>query len=77
MRVGAGRDKEERVLIFFRRRAVTPEIARAMAEVRGLLGVSVDAPELPKRTFSFLLILFSLADTGGKESLPLVTIPAG
>lgn len=30
-----------------------------------------------KRTFTFLIVLFSLADTGGKESLPLVTIPAG
>lgn len=30
-----------------------------------------------KRTFAFLMILFSLTETGGKESLPLVTIPAG
>ncbi len=30
-----------------------------------------------KRTFSFLMILFSLTETGGKEGLPLVTIPAG
>ena len=32
---------------------------------------------LSKRTFSFLMILFSLTETGGKEGLPLVTIPAG
>ncbi len=30
-----------------------------------------------KRTFSFLMVLFSLTETGGKEGLPLVTIPAG
>jgi len=30
-----------------------------------------------KRTFAFLMILFSLTETGGQEGLPLVTIPAG
>jgi len=30
-----------------------------------------------KRTFTFLMILFSVTETGGKEGLPLVTIPAG
>ncbi len=30
-----------------------------------------------KRTFTFLMILFSLTETGGDRSLPLVTIPAG
>lgn len=30
-----------------------------------------------KRTFAFLMILFSLTETGAKEGLPLVTIPAG
>ncbi len=30
-----------------------------------------------KRTFSFLMILFSLTESGGKEGLPMVTIPAG
>ncbi len=29
-----------------------------------------------KRTFTFLMILFSLTETGGREGLPLVTIPA-
>jgi len=29
-----------------------------------------------KRTFAFLMILFSLMEAGGKEGLPLVTIPA-
>jgi hypothetical protein len=30
-----------------------------------------------KRTFTFLMVLFSLGETGGREGLPLVTIPAG
>ena len=30
-----------------------------------------------KNTFACLMILFSLTETGGKEGLPLVTIPAG
>ena len=32
---------------------------------------------ISKRTFTFLMILFSVTETGGKEGLPLVTIPAG
>jgi len=30
-----------------------------------------------KRSFAFLMILFSLTETGGSELLPVVTIPAG
>jgi len=30
-----------------------------------------------KRSFAFLMILFSMTESGGKEGLPLVTIPAG
>jgi len=29
-----------------------------------------------KRAFAFMIMLFSLAETGEKESLPLITIPA-
>lgn len=29
-----------------------------------------------KRTFSFMMLLFTLADTGERENLPLITIPA-
>jgi hypothetical protein len=30
-----------------------------------------------KRTFAFIMLLFSLTETGGSEGLPMVTIPAG
>jgi hypothetical protein len=30
-----------------------------------------------KRAFAFLMILFSLTESGGQRELPLVTIPAG
>jgi len=30
-----------------------------------------------KRVFTFLMILFSLTESGGKQGLPLVTIPSG
>jgi hypothetical protein len=29
-----------------------------------------------KRTFAFMMMLFTLSDSGGKENLPLITIPA-
>jgi hypothetical protein len=32
---------------------------------------------LSKRTMAYLLVLLALADTGAKENLPVVTIPAG
>jgi hypothetical protein len=30
-----------------------------------------------KRSFAYLMLIFSLTESGGKEGLPLVTIPAG
>jgi hypothetical protein len=38
----------------------------------------IDHDDLPsKMTFTFLMILFSVTESGGKEGLPLVTIPTG
>jgi hypothetical protein len=36
-----------------------------------------DRDLISKRTFTFMMILFSLMETGGTEGLPIVTIPAG
>jgi hypothetical protein len=36
-----------------------------------------DRDFISKRTLTFLMILFSLGETGDKQGLPLVTIPAG
>lgn len=36
-----------------------------------------DRDFLSKRMFSFLLFLFTLAETGGEEKAPIITIPAG
>jgi len=36
-----------------------------------------DRDLISKRTFTFLMVLFSVTETGGREGLPLVTIPAG
>jgi len=36
-----------------------------------------DRDLMSKRTFAFLMILFSMMETGGTEGLPVVTIPAG
>lgn len=38
----------------------------------------IDDRDLPsKRIFSFLMFMFTLVETGGKEGAPIVTIPAG
>ncbi len=38
----------------------------------------IDDRDLPsKRMFSFLMFIFTLVETGGKEGAPIVTIPAG
>ena len=35
-----------------------------------------DRDLVSKRTFSFMMLLFTLSDTGERENLPLITIPA-
>jgi hypothetical protein len=38
----------------------------------------IDDKDLPsKQLFSFLMFIFTLTETGGKEGAPIVTIPAG
>jgi len=35
-----------------------------------------DRDQKTKRAFAFMMFLFTLADTGERENLPLITIPA-
>jgi hypothetical protein len=38
----------------------------------------IDNRDYPsKRLFSFIMFIFALTETGGKEGAPIVTIPAG
>jgi hypothetical protein len=54
-----------------------PEDAFVRVEYRDRWFWIDDRDFASKRVFSFLMLLFSLTETGGRESLPLVTIPAG
>jgi hypothetical protein len=38
---------------------------------------SDDRDQRSKAIFSFLIFMFALMETGGKEGVPIVTIPAG
>jgi hypothetical protein len=54
-----------------------PDDAYAAAQYRGHW-FWIDDRDVPsKRLFSFLMMLFSLAETGGHPNLPVLTIPAG
>lgn len=54
-----------------------PENAFVMAKYRDYWFWIDDRDLFSKRTFTFAMLLFSLTETGGKEALPLVTIPTG
>jgi hypothetical protein len=57
--------------------AEVPGDASAAAQYRGQW-FWIDDRDIPsKRVFGFLTLLFSLAETGGNPSLPVLTIPAG
>ncbi len=53
-----------------------PKDAFVAAQFRGHWFWVDDRDLASKRCFSFMMLLFTLADTGEKESLPLITIPA-
>lgn len=54
-----------------------PENAFSAVHYRDYWFYVDDRDLISKRTFAFLMILFSMMETGGTEGLPLVTIPAG
>jgi hypothetical protein len=56
--------------------AVRPNDAFAAVRYRGHW-FAIDDHDMPsKRLFTFLMFLFTLVETGGKEGAPVVTIPA-
>jgi hypothetical protein len=72
-------DKEgnDRKLINIKHSAEKPEYAFTSIKYRDTWFWIDDRDFKSKRTFAFLMIIFSLTETGGSEGLPLVTIPAG
>ena len=73
--VGAKQDIQP--LIRIKSSAEKPEYAFTAVKYRNQWYWIDDRDYRSKRTFAFLMILFSLTETGGREGLPLVTIPAG
>ncbi len=63
-------------LIEIRHSKEPPESAFTAVKYRDYWFWIDDRDFASKRTFAFLMILFSLTETGAKEGLPLVTIPA-
>jgi hypothetical protein len=54
-----------------------PDDAFSAVKYRGYWFWIDDRDFSSKRTLAYLMLLFSLTESGGKEGLPLVTIPAG
>ena len=73
----AGSDAENRKLMKIQHSKERPENAFSAVKYRDYWYWVDDRDFRSKRTFAFLMILFSLTETGGKEGLPLVTIPSG
>ncbi len=72
---GEGRDDQR--LIHIRSAAEKPDNAFTTVRYKDHWFWIDDRDFKSKRTFSFLMILFSLTESGGKEGLPMVTIPTG
>jgi hypothetical protein len=72
----AGPEGPLRPLIQIGSAAARPHDAFAAARYRGYW-FAIDDQDMPsKRLFTFLMFLFTLVETGGKEGAPIVTIPA-
>ena len=70
-------DSRRRRLISIRHSVDKPDYAFTAVKYRDHWFWIDDRDFASKRTFAFLMILFSLTESGGREGLPLVTIPAG
>ncbi len=71
------RSDDDNYLIRVNHSKENPENAFVSVKYRDYWFYIDDRDLISKRTFTFLMILFSVTETGGKEGLPLVTIPAG
>ena len=63
-------------LVQIRSAAMKPSDAFVAIHYRGHWFYIDDRDLKSKRVFSFMMMLFTLADTGERENLPLITIPA-
>jgi len=72
-----GEIPEKRRLITISHSKTRPDEAFAAVKYKEYWFYIDDRDFKSKQTFAFLMILFSLNETGGRGSLPLVTIPAG
>jgi hypothetical protein len=70
-------EKEAGQLITIRSSVDKPENAYAAVNYKDHWFWIDDMDFRSKRTFTFLMILFSTTESGSKQALPLVTIPAG
>ena len=70
-------DSDKRRLIDIHSGRVKPDDAFAAVKYRDHWFWIDDRDFRSKRTFAYLMLLFSLTESGGQEGLPLVTIPAG
>jgi len=70
-------DNDQRRLIDIRSSIERPADAFVAVKYRGHWFWIDDRDFKSKRVFAYLMLLFSLTESGGKEGLPLVTIPAG
>ncbi len=68
---------DENSLININHSTEKPEDAFVAVKYRDYWFYIDDRDLKSKTTFTFVMILFSVTETGGKEGLPLVTIPAG
>lgn len=76
-KIPLGPDEKIAKLINIHSSDIRPEMAFSTVKYRDHWFWIDDRDFKSKRTFAFLMILFSLTETGGSKGLPLVTIPAG
>ncbi len=75
--VSSGEQNSVRRIISIKNSVEKPEDAFVAVSYKDYWFWIDDRDFQSKRVFSYLMLLFSITETGGREGLPLVTIPAG